>query len=185
MVPHVIESAPGVVLKEGETKLVLDHDGMQITAVGVNHFPVSPAYGYKFVYGGRSVVISGDTRESPGLAEAAKGADVLVHEAQANDAVAQIRSLMNEQGNTRMAKLLGDIQTYHTSPQGAARVANQAGVKLLVLTHLTPGLPGFLAQRMFMDPVNAVRPSGSLLGHDGLMVSLPSGSAAVDVSDLK
>jgi ribonuclease Z len=185
MVPHVIESAPGVGLKEGETKLVLDTDGLQITAIGVNHFPVSPAYGYKFVYGGRSVVISGDTRESPGLAEAAKGADVLVHEAQANDAVAQIRTLMAAQGNTRMVKLLGDIQTYHTSPEGAARVANQAGVKLLVLTHLTPGLPDFLAQPMFMNPVKAVRASGSLLGHDGLMVSLPSGSDAVDVSDLK
>jgi ribonuclease Z len=184
MVPHAIESAPGVALKEGETAPVLDQDGMRITAIGVNHFPVSPAYGYRFTYGGRSVVISGDTRESSLLAQATKGADVLVHEAQSNDAVAQIRDLMAQQGNTRMAKVLGDIQSYHTTPEGAARVANAAGVKLLVLTHLTPALPGLLAQHMFMDPVAAVRSGESVLGHDGLMVSLPSGSDAVDVSDV-
>ncbi|MEJ0045964.1 MAG: MBL fold metallo-hydrolase [Rhodospirillales bacterium] len=84
MIPHVIEAAPGVPLHEGQTAPVLDQDGMKITAIGVNHAPVSPAYAYRFDYGGRSVVISGDTKASPAFATAVAGVDVMVHEAQAN-----------------------------------------------------------------------------------------------------
>ena len=84
-----------------------------------------------------------------------------------------------------MAKILNDIQSYHTTPAQAAEIANAARAKLLVLTHLTPGLPGFLLEPIFMQAVERNRPAGSILGHDGLMVSLPSGSDAVEVSDVK
>ncbi len=63
---------------------VLEEDGLKITAFSVDHQPVVPAYGYRFEYRGRSVVVSGDTAKSAGLIAAAQGADVLVHEAQAN-----------------------------------------------------------------------------------------------------
>ena len=43
--------------------------------------PATPAVGYRVDYGGRSLVISGDTRPSPEVARAAAGADLLVHEA--------------------------------------------------------------------------------------------------------
>jgi ribonuclease Z len=185
MVPHAVETAPGIALKEGETRLVLDQDGMKITAIGVNHAPVSPAYGYRFDYRGRSVVISGDTRPSPAFAMAAKGADVLVHEAQSNAILAQLHDLMAQQGNARLAKVLNDIQSYHTDPAQAAQIANLAGAKLLVLTHITPALPGFLAEPVFMQAVERERPHGSLVGHDGLMISLPAGSDALDISDLR
>jgi ribonuclease Z len=185
MIPHVIEAAAGVPLHEGQTAVALDQDGMKITAIGVNHAPVSPAYAYRFDYAGRSVVISGDTKASPAFATAVAGVDVMVHEAQADELLRQAQGIMTARGIPRLAKLLGDIQSYHTTPEQAARIANQAGAKLLVLTHLTPPLPGFLAEPVFMSAVERERASGSLLGHDGLMVSLPPGSDAVDVSDLK
>ena len=59
--------------------------GLTVTAIEVEHSPVSPAFAYRFDYKGRSVVISGDTRKWPPLAEAARGADVLIHEAQNSD----------------------------------------------------------------------------------------------------
>ena len=43
---------------------------------------MTPAFAYRFDYKGRSVVISGDTRKWLPLAEAARGADLLIHEAQ-------------------------------------------------------------------------------------------------------
>src|SRR5262249_22130485 len=46
---------------------VLDEDGLVVTAFSVAHDPVKPAFGYRFDYGGRSVVISGDTAASPNL----------------------------------------------------------------------------------------------------------------------
>jgi ribonuclease Z len=184
MVPHVVEAGLGVVLHEGQVQTVLEADGMKISAIGVNHSPVSPAYAYRFDYGGRSVVISGDTRASPDFATAIAGVDVLVHEAQADDALGQIHDLMAQQGNARMAKVLNDIQSYHTTPAQAGEIANKAGAKLLVLTHLTPALPAMLAVPVFMQDVQATRPSGTVLGYDGLMVSLPSGSAEITVSNV-
>ena len=185
MVAHEVGSAPSVSLKEGETVPVLDMDGMKISAIGVNHFPVVPAYGYKFEYGGRTVVISGDTKESAPLALAAKGADVLVHEAQQGDLVHEAHDIALEHGMTRTAGLLNDIQTYHTMADQAGRVANEAGVKLLIMTHLTPPLPDFFAGPAFMSLAAKQRPSATMLGYDGLMVSLPRGSDSVDVGSLR
>ncbi len=184
MVPHAVEAGPGVVLHEGQVQTVLEADGMKISAIGVNHSPVSPAYAYRFDYGGRSVVVSGDTRASPDFATAIAGVDVLVHEAQADDALGQIHDLMAQQGNARMAKLLNDIQSYHTTPAQAGEIANKAGAKLLVLTHLTPALPAMLAGPVFMQDVEKTRPGGTVLGHDGLVVSLPSGGNEITLSDV-
>jgi ribonuclease Z len=184
MVPTVIAHPGGTALAEGETQKVFERDGLTVTAIGVNHSPVKPAYGYRFDYAGRSVVISGDTKASPGLAAAAKGTDILVHEAQAQALLAVIHDEMAAAGNARLAKIFADIPSYHTAPIEAAGIANQAGAKLLVLTHLTPPMPGWLAAHVFLAGVDAVRPTGTLVGHDGLMVSLPPDLTAVEVTDL-
>jgi ribonuclease Z len=161
--------------------VVLEQDGLTITAFAVTHTPVQPAYGYRFDYRGRSVVVSGDTIKDEGLIAAARGADVLVHEAQANHLVAMLQAEAEKTGRTRIAKILHDIPSYHTSPVEAAEVANAAGVKLLVLYHLTPPPPAWLVERAFVRGVDAVRPSGWVLADDGLVVTLPIGSQAVDV----
>ena len=108
-------------------QVVLEDDGLRITAFAVHHDPVTPAYGYRFDYRGRSVVVSGDTIKWPGLIEAARGADVLVHEAQANQIVAMIGEAAAQADRPRVAKIMHDIPSYHTSPVEAAEVANEAG----------------------------------------------------------
>ena len=184
MVSHEVGSAPGVPLREGETTPVLAQDGLKITAIGVNHFPVVPAYGYRFDYGGRSVVISGDTRKSPPLAIAARGADVLVHEAQQSELLQQAHTLAAADGLPRLAKIFNDVQSYHTTPDQAGEIANAAGARLLILTHLTPPLPAFFAGPAFLGMAARTRAGGTLLGYDGLMVSLPTGSTAINVTRL-
>ena len=52
---------------------------MKVTAFEVDH-SVSPTFGYRIDFNGRSVVISGDTRYSEGLIRNAQGVDVLIHE---------------------------------------------------------------------------------------------------------
>ncbi|HEV7734550.1 MAG TPA: MBL fold metallo-hydrolase [Candidatus Binatia bacterium] len=168
--------APGVVLHEGD---------LTITAFPVTHAPVHPAYGYRFDYRGRSVVVSGDTVKDAGLVAASRDADVLVHEAQANHLVALLRDEADTTGRPRIAKVLNDIPTYHTSPVEAAEVANEAGVRLLVMYHLTPPPPAWLVERAFVRGVDAVRPSGWILGDDGLLVTLPIGSQAIDVGQIE
>jgi ribonuclease BN (tRNA processing enzyme) len=59
----------------------------------------------------------------------------------------------------------------HTSPVEAAGIADEANVKLLVLTHVVPALPNALMRQMFMRDVKAVRGSGdTILGEDGLLI---------------
>jgi len=163
---------------DGTTQAWTDGD-LTVTAIRVAHDPVSPAFAYRFDYHGRSVVISGDTRKWPPLATAAKGADVLIHEAQRNAMTQQMSQGLKALGNARMGSIMGDTVTYHTEPVEAADLARTAGVKALVLTHLTQaGLP------MYSVPAftAGMDDGGKLdwrLAKDGMTIDLPAGSAEV------
>jgi ribonuclease BN (tRNA processing enzyme) len=79
-------------------------------------------------------VISGDTAYAPALAEFAKGADVLVHEVMYLPA---IEKLIQQNANAK--RLREHLLAAHTSTEEVGRIAAQAGVKTLVLTHFVPG----------------------------------------------
>jgi len=173
-----------VPLDGADAARVLDEDGVVVSAFAVAHDPVKPAFGYRFDYGGRSVVVSGDTRPCPNLVKQARGADVLVHEAQENRLVHIMEQAARQSGESRVAKILGDIPAYHTTPADAAREAVEAGVRLLVLTHFTPPPDNVLLARIFRRAVNEVPPHGLVLGEDGTLIVLPTGSDAVRVTRL-
>jgi ribonuclease Z len=183
MEPHEI-ILPGSAQQTGATT-VLEDKGLRITAFTVDHAPVAPAYGYRFDYRGRSVVISGDTAKTYNLIRAAANADLLIHEVQAKHIISVIQQVAGEEGNKLLQQTLGDIQRYHSSPLEAAEVANEAVVRLLVLSHLTPPQSGVLAQWAFLRGVSAIRPHGVELGYDGMMIALPINSREIRVSRLK
>ncbi len=153
--------------------VVLDDGGLKVTAFPVKHDPVTPAVGYRFDYQGRSVVISGDTAFSSSLVANAKGADLLIHEAQANHMVAKLQRAAAKAGNATTAQIFADIPSYHTSPEDAARAANEAGAVWLVLSHLTPAPDNAVAKRIFMRGVSKVRPANVRLADDRMLVLLP------------
>jgi ribonuclease Z len=159
--------------------VVLERDGLVITAFLVHHQPVEPAFGYRFEYKGRSIFVSGDTAPHPSLADAAKDVDVLVHEAQANHLVKILHDVALAGGFTRQAKILGDIPSYHTSPVDAAKLAKAANAKLLVFTHLTPPPINALMERIFVRGVDDVSGPRWILGDDGLVIELPANSAEI------
>ncbi|MBN9495069.1 MBL fold metallo-hydrolase, partial [bacterium] len=82
------------------SRQVWSRDGLVVTAIAVEHSPASPAFAYRFDYKGRSVVVSGDTIKWPPLAQAAKGADVLIHEAQNNDMTRNLAQGLKGLGQT-------------------------------------------------------------------------------------
>jgi ribonuclease Z len=168
----------------GNSVSIYAADGIKVTAFRVNHAPVAPAVGYRFDYKGRSVVISGDTAPTSVLTEAAKGADLLIHEALQPKLVGLISKALAGKGSEKAAQITRDILTYHTSPEQAAKTAHRAGVGELLLTHVVPPIPSrffypaFLgdAQRHFRGPVS--------VGEDGMLLSLPAGAKAIEKQSL-
>ena len=118
-------SKPGVVLTNNDVK---------VSMCVVRHPPIKDSYAYRFDAKDRSVVISGDTAYAPELAEFAKGADVLVHEVMY---LPGIEALLKRLPNAK--RLREHLMAAHTLPEEVGKIAAQAGVKTLVLTHFVPG----------------------------------------------
>ncbi len=180
MVAHIIAQPP----VDGSI-VVFDDHGLRISAFVVNHQPVDPAYGYRIEYGGRIAVISGDTRPVPNMVRMSDHADLLVHEALNAQMVEILAEALQQSGDARLAKMARDTIGYHTAPVQAAAIAREAHVRMLVLTHIVPPLPNALARHVFMRGVAAARGDGeTVLGYDGLMITMPADSEAVSTSDL-
>lgn len=186
MEPHAvkIDIAPGAAPCAGGSATVLEENGLKVTAFTVNHAPVAPAYGYRFDYKGRSAVVSGDTTKCANLVTRARGADVLIHEAQSAPMLELLEAGARRLGNGRIAQIMSDIRRYHTTPEDAAAEANEAGVRLLVLSHIGPPTPNAFVRMAFMRGVGAVRPRGVVLGYDGMLLTLPASSDAIGISSV-
>ena len=159
---------------------VWEADGVRITVIKVAHPPIQPAYGYRIDYKGRSVAISGDTVYSPDFVASSRGVDVMFHEALNKPMLNAMSKALKQHGRANAAQIMIDIQDYHSSPQDAARAAQNAHAKALVLYHLVPSIPRGLMESAFVG--DAARRFGGTLkvSRDGMLVSLPAGSKAID-----
>jgi ribonuclease Z len=164
----------------GKSEAVLiEADGVKITAFEVDHAPVKPAVGYRFDYKGRSVVISGDTVPTPSLRAQARGADLLVQEALQPAMVGILQEQARKAGRRSTARIMGDIMQYHTSPEDAARIAKEAGVKHLLLTHIVPPLPAANLKAAFLGDACEFYQGPITIGEDGMLLSLPAGGKEI------
>ena len=132
---------------------------VRVTATLVEHAPVFPSFAFRFDSEQGSVVFSGDTGPCQNLVRLARNADVLVHEV--IDA-AWVDKLFPPPLDEATQALKHHLLSAHTSIEDAGRIAEQAGAKTLVLSHVIPHNVGDdrlrLASRYY---------SGRLLpGHD-------------------
>jgi ribonuclease Z len=129
-------------LQRGETVTALDGKAVQPSDV---MGPSRP---------GRKLALSGDTRPCEALAEAARGADILIHE-----------STFSDEDQARA------LETRHSTAREAGRIAQQAGAGRLILTHLSSrydtdfGRLLSQAREEFTGPVD--------VAHDGMTVDIP------------
>lgn len=110
-----------------EQGIVFEQDGIKVTAFLVDHSPVTPAFGYRVDYRGRSVVLSGDTRVSENLIQFSQGVDVLVHEV-LDETTVRARFQNNPQ-------LAAAILAKHTTPEQAGEIFARVQPRLAVYSH--------------------------------------------------
>lgn len=102
---------------------------------------------------GRSVAFTGDTRPCPETVAAAEGAELLVHDATfASDEADRAR------------------ETFHATAAEAARIARQAGVRRLALTHVSAR---YSANASPLEREAAEVFPGAVVAHDGLTLEIP------------
>jgi ribonuclease Z len=176
---------PFTIEKDSTARQVIwSKDGLTITAFPVVHTPVFPAVGYRFDYGGRSVVISGDTAPSESLVLASQGADLLLHEGLQTTLVSEMNRAASANNRATMAKITADIPSYHTTPEDAARAAARAGVKELVFYHTIPPLPTRFLNAAFLGDAPALYKGPITVSRDGQLFSLAAGSTTITRRDL-
>ncbi len=130
--------------------LLMEDENVKVTAALVDHPPMVPAFAYRFDAADRSIVISGDTKRSQNLIELARGADVLVHSALYLPALDRLIARVGS-----APSLKESILSLQAPVEDAARVAQEAGVKTLVLSHLIPADDPEVTEAMWLE---AARP---------------------------
>ena len=103
--------------------IVMSSDKFTVTAGTVEHINSMgfPCFGFRVDSKYGSVAISGDTQPCKGMVELAKNVDVLIHECAFLDEIIDKRKMRG-----------------HSGPSGLGKVAQEAGAKKVVVTHLGP-----------------------------------------------
>src|SRR3954452_306589 len=139
---------------------VMKDDLVTVTCAIVDHPLIPLALAYRFDCPDRSMVFSGDTHRSEALIRLARGADVLVHEA---------LYLPLAPGAPGSA-LRKHIVESHTSVEEVGRVASEAGVKTLVLSHLVPGENPPISDDQWLAAARVHFSGQIIVGHDLLEI---------------
>lgn len=137
--------------------------GCEVRPFRVRHRGVTYGYAIREPIGQRLIVVSGDTRPCESTVEAARGADLLVHEATFID---------DEAERAR--------ETGHSTAREAAEVARQAGVSRLLLTHFSARFSH--DTRVVVEQARSVFES-TIAARDGFVVRFPPLQDADEVSD--
>jgi ribonuclease Z len=142
---------------ELEPEQVLQFNDVRCQVIEVDHHPVKDAFGFSFEADGTKAVFSGDTTYSPVLIDAARGADVLVHEVFIHNEMTVLS------GGNRSPEGSRNVAGYHTLSDVVGKVANEADVGALILTHFVP--PRFDRGRLLAQ-VQADYPGPVIIGED-------------------
>ena len=154
-------SAAGPVMEDGNVK---------VATVLVEHPPVRPALAYRFDFRDRSIAFSGDTVPLEAVTQLARGADVLVHEAMYVPAVeAYIRDQVAKGRPVAFDAFMAHMKADHSPVEDVGRIAQEAGVKTLVLSHLTPAIDS-ISDDTWRAPAAKYFKGEIIVGHDLMVV---------------
>ncbi|QRY67469.1 MBL fold metallo-hydrolase [Ensifer sp. PDNC004] len=154
---------------EGE---IFSEEGLTLSALRVDHPPVTDCFALRFDHAEGSVVFSSDTAYFPPLADFAKGADILVHEAMLAEGVDR---LVARTGNG--ARLKEHLLASHSFAGEAAAIATAAGVGRLVLHHLIPADDPEITENHWTTAARKNWAGALTIAADGLVVKIADDSS--------
>lgn len=147
LLPPEIGPMTAVTFSPGE--IVWQDDLVAVTSFTVIHDPIRPAVGYRVDYRGRSVVISGDTVATDTLFEAAKDADLLLHDALSRTLLDPMISVATDLNIPVLPTIMTDVIDYHADSLNLEDRAAAAGIRQLAYYHLVPVPANPLAEKIF------------------------------------
>ncbi len=163
--------------------VVYENGDVQVKAFNVDHTPVFPAVGSRVTYKDRSVVISGDTIFTESLIQHTMGADLFVSEG-LNQEMTDMLAEAGRDLDNNASVVAVDIQDYHITPEEAGIVAQEAGVSLLLITHVLPPVPVDFLVNPFLRDARAAFDGPVRLANDGTMVKMPVNSDEIKIIEL-
>ena len=146
---------PGVIYRD---------DGIQVTSVENTH-GMDYSYAFRFDMPDRSVVFSGDTGYDEKVVELAAGADVLVHEVVYMPLVEETVIAARDDPETRQ-QMREHLTTNHISTELVGRVATEAAVGMLVISHIVPVEMTANDDHLFLDILERHYDGPIVIGRD-------------------
>ena len=160
-------------IEADEVVTVFDEDGILIQAFKVDHPDWSAAFGYRVDFGGKSIVISGDTKYTKAIGKHAQGVDYLIHEVINMEMMRSAGSAMEKHGAGITPERLELIAAVHTPTLEVAQSAVDANAKTLVLTHLIPPIPAStFVESAFVEGMDKVYEREIIVARDGMRLTL-------------
>jgi ribonuclease BN (tRNA processing enzyme) len=178
VLPQDIFSGRDIEATVAPTEVFAD-DRVTVSSVENTHFPESAkqavpyrAVSYRFDSRDRSVTISGDTAYSENLVQLAEGSDVFVCEtieaattrANFERRVAAGAYADNPEG------IWKHILETHSSTEDVGRMAAEAGVTTLVLTHLLPGALMDVSDEIYLEGIRRHFDGEVIVGQDLMVI---------------
>ncbi|WP_428101297.1 MBL fold metallo-hydrolase [Candidatus Rariloculus sp.] len=154
-------------------------DRVVVSSVENTHFPEASklkmpyrSLSYRLDSRDRSIAFSGDTGYSEGLVDLASGADVLVCETIEVVAMRQAFERMVAGGAyaDNAEGVWAHIVGTHTSTEDAGRMAAEAGVGTLVLSHLVPGALLDVDDETYLTGVRRQFDGEVIVGRDQMVI---------------
>jgi ribonuclease BN (tRNA processing enzyme) len=159
--------------------LVFEDSRVSVHSIENTHFPAKAkqampyrSLSYRLDSADRSIVFSGDTTYSENLVTLAQGADVLVCEVIELTSTRSAFDVMVANGNyaDNPEGVWDHIKETHASTEEVGRMANEAGVELLVLNHILPGALQDVADDVYLEGIRRNFQGQVIIGADQLVL---------------
>lgn len=116
--------------------LAYEDDRIRVMATLTKHGAMFPSLAYRFETETASVVFSGDTGPNKNVIELAQGADILVHEA--IDRTFALDRYGKPPYTPEQQAFVDFVLSKHTTADLVGGIAQEAGVRKVILSHLVP-----------------------------------------------